>query len=536
MLRITVMSGARAGACFDVSSPIVRIGRAPDNDVAFDPAIDLDASGKHAEIRAEGSQWVLYDLQSRNGLFLASRNMSRVHREPLNTVEQIQFGAQGPRIQVEVLGLPALGMTAPTGHDPAKLQAAQQPPPRPTSPGPIAPTVAPPPLVGASTVTPDAPPPGFGALPPLPMVGPLDPNVPARKPMGQQTLLAHVGAMMQQHKGHSTVEIKAMVDANVQKATSRMRIIVAVLTGAVAIAVVAIVVLASRSPKDPASLRRQLEQLPMNDPKRKEIEAQLAAYSGNNEGAGHQVYEENKGAIFMLVAHRDGSFDKGGFCTAFAVKRTILASNAHCVKAATDMVEGGARIFAHLNESNDGAAKPQMFRVRRFKGHPKYKHNSSTITPDVGLFELASDTAPVSVTLAERAELKRLGTGDPLFVIGFPGRTMDETSPVATFMSSHVGRVTDHLGQHADSFDDGWLVQHEGQTTPGTSGSPIFDGERHVVAINAGGLLESNHEAVYKYAMRIDLIDEVKLGDDDGDDDDDDAPAKKKKKKRGEDE
>jgi S1-C subfamily serine protease len=174
-----------------------------------------------------------------------------------------------------------------------------------------------------------------------------------------------------------------------------------------------------------------------------------------------------------------------------------------------------------------------MFRVRRFKGHPKYKPNSDSITPDVGLFELADDHAPLSVTVADRAELKRLGTGDPLFVIGFPGRTMDETSPVATFMSSHVGRVTDHLGQHADSFEDGWLVQHEGQTTPGTSGSPIFDSERHVVAINAGGLLESNHEAVYKYAMRIDLIEEVKLGDDNEDEGEDGARKKNKERTDG---
>ncbi|MFI5300701.1 MAG: trypsin-like peptidase domain-containing protein [Polyangiales bacterium] len=317
-----------------------------------------------------------------------------------------------------------------------------------------------------------------------------------------------------------------------KKATARMRVIVGVMAFLVVGAVVAIGILVATKPDDPATLRKQLDKLAMNDPKRKEIETKLAAFGGGDSNVGRSVYDENKGAIFMLVAHHGRSFDKGGFCTAFAVKPTILASNAHCAKAARDFVDGGAKIFAHLNESNDGDSKPKMFEIKRFKGHAKYKHNNGSITPDVGLFELAEDEAPSTVTIAERGELKKLGTGDSLYALGFPGRTMDETSPVATFIPSHVGRITDALGQKADSFDDGWLVQHDGPTTPGTSGSPIFDADKHVVAINAGALLESNHEAVYKYAMRIDLIDDIKLGDDDDKKSDDDDSSKKKHKKQ----
>ena len=152
-----------------------------------------------------------------------------------------------------------------------------------------------------------------------------------------------------------------------------------------------------------------------------------------------------------------------------------------------------------------------MFPIARHRGHPKYRHEADQITPDVGLFQLAEGEAPAIVELADKNELKQLGTGDALFAIGFPGRTMNESSPVATFMPTHVGRVTDANGEKADSYADGWLIQHEGQTTPGTSGSPIFDEQGHVVAINAGGLLEANKQAVYKYAMRIDLLKDVDL-------------------------
>jgi len=39
MLRITVLSGARTGARLELAKPVVRMGRAPDNDVAFDPNV-----------------------------------------------------------------------------------------------------------------------------------------------------------------------------------------------------------------------------------------------------------------------------------------------------------------------------------------------------------------------------------------------------------------------------------------------------------------------------------------------------------------
>jgi V8-like Glu-specific endopeptidase len=295
----------------------------------------------------------------------------------------------------------------------------------------------------------------------------------------------------------------------------------------------AIVFLAFRQ-EDPETLRKELEKLSMNDPRRKEIEQKLGEKSPENPDIGHDIYEQNKNALFMLVAHKGKNYERGGFCTAFAIKPRVLASNAHCVRAAEDFEDQGAEIYAHLNESAK-KGKPKMLKVGRHKGHPAYRHNAQNITPDVGLFTLEDEDAGATVTLAPEDQLKRLGTGDALYVLGFPGRTMDEDSPVAVFMFSHVGRITDEFGQKPDKFKDAWLVQHEGQTTPGTSGSPIFNGEGRVVAINAGGLLEQNQQAVYKYAMRIDLLDGIDLSSSSGDDDDDDGESPKKKKKSSDD-
>ena len=538
MLRFTVLSGARTGARFEVGKPVARLGRAPDNDVVFDANVDLDASAHHAEVRGEGVQWILVDLNSRNGVFLPNANMQRVTRHPLPAEEVIQLGPQGPRVGIEVLAPPHTTLMSP--------QPAVQPPIAPAIAsaktayaGPPAPGAGaghtqlaepnPAPYVSEAVVTQPQ-----GAPPPVPNIEPPGPRAPpgpgggGGSPMGQQTLLAHVNALVgQQRHGKSTLEIKALVDQNVQKATGKMRAIIGVLIALVALAGIAIVFLAFRK-EDPETLRKELEKLSMNDPRRKEIEQKLGEKTPENADVGRNIYEANKGALFMLVAHKGKNYEKGGFCTAFAIKPRVLASNAHCVRAAEDFEDQGAEIYAHLNESSK-KGKPKTLKVGRHKGHPAYRHNAQNITPDVGLFTLEDEDAGSTVTIAPEGELKRLGTGDALYVLGFPGRTMDEDSPVAVFMFSHVGRITDEFGQRADKFKDAWLVQHEGQTTPGTSGSPIFNGEGHVVAINAGGLLEQNQQAVYKYAMRIDLLEAIDLSSSSGDDDDDDAPKKKKK-------
>ena len=458
MLRITVLSGARAGTRFESSAERIRVGRAPDNDLVLDPDGDLDASAHHAELRREGGQWWVIDLDSRNGVFaLGPHGEQRFGRVGVSTALEIRLGPNGPRLALEVLGAP------------------------------------PPPLAMAGS---DARPPGLRATKPAPIGG-------------AAPLHEHVVGLVEQRRGRSTREIEALVDRNVAHATGRMRLIIGALTLVVLVAGAALVFLALRR-RDPDALRKELEQLSMTDPRRKEIEKKLGESEGNHDDVGRSVYESNKAALFMLVAHHGTSFEHGGFCTAFAVKPRILASNAHCVRAAEDFEDQGADIYAHLNESSK-KGKPWMFKIGRYKGHPDYRHNAQNITPDVGVFELEEDEASATVKIANAEELERLGTGDSLYVLGFPGRTMDEDSPVAVFMFSHVGRITDELGQRADKFSDAWLVQHEGQTTPGTSGSPIFDAEGHVVAINAGGLLEQNQQAVYKYAMRIDLLAAIDL-------------------------
>ena len=98
MIRLRQTKGADQGREFEFEQDLIRIGRMPDSDVNFDPEVDLDASGRHAEIRNEDGRYLLIDTGSRNGTWL---NGQRIKHAALALGDEIEFGRGGPRIEIE---------------------------------------------------------------------------------------------------------------------------------------------------------------------------------------------------------------------------------------------------------------------------------------------------------------------------------------------------------------------------------------------------------------------------------------------------
>jgi predicted component of type VI protein secretion system len=94
------VSGSRRGQRqeFDLVARI-RFGRHPDNDVAFDAHRDLDASSRHAELRKGGDGYVLRDVGSSNGTFVAGERVAETAIEPGEPV-LVEFGVGGPRVRI----------------------------------------------------------------------------------------------------------------------------------------------------------------------------------------------------------------------------------------------------------------------------------------------------------------------------------------------------------------------------------------------------------------------------------------------------
>jgi len=94
---ITHLSGGYTGQRLVMTKPCITCGRAADNDIVLSPQ-DLRASSHHAVIFAEGSDYVIEDLNSTNGTYVGG---VRVKRAKLKSGDIVQLGRKGPRVLIE---------------------------------------------------------------------------------------------------------------------------------------------------------------------------------------------------------------------------------------------------------------------------------------------------------------------------------------------------------------------------------------------------------------------------------------------------
>jgi hypothetical protein len=508
-LKITHTFGHSAGVVQTVSKDVVRFGRAPDADVVFNADYDRDASAHHAEVRREDGRWFLVDLQSRNGTFLRGQRLA--DRAPLTSGDEITFGLKGPRVRLEYDASAPVPVRAAVPVPVPVPAAAPIPAPRPPAPPP-----APPPPPRAPVYSAPAAPPAHRApAPQRPQSAPALVEAPAAgKRVGQRTMAMMISSAVDAVRGrgpqHSTQELTAHIDRQVDAATAgqkRTTLFLAVLLIGALAGLGGLILWSSQSNDDIDKLRSDLAKLPPEDPRRKDIEGRLGSLHPSNASFGRNLYDRSRKGVFMLAAGGEG------FCTAFAVRPNILATNAHCIFAARRHVGGIVAL------ENEGRAQTS-YSVSNMTPHPGYRDNdANALTPDVGIVTISGKSAIV-LDLATRDELAGSGAGDDVYMIGFPGRLMDASNPAATFLAAHIGRITT-AGGRPGAFAENWLIQHDAPTTAGTSGSPIFNGRGKVIGINAGGYLEGDDETIagkktevvkaspYKFGMRIDLLDAI---------------------------
>ena len=96
-MRVVIahVAGARRGQRQEFPSLTrIRFGRHPDCEVSFDPQRDIDASSRHAELRAVDAGWVLADLGSSNGTFIRLTGPTTI-----KSGDQVRMGDQLLRIE-----------------------------------------------------------------------------------------------------------------------------------------------------------------------------------------------------------------------------------------------------------------------------------------------------------------------------------------------------------------------------------------------------------------------------------------------------
>lgn len=101
-MRVVVdhVAGSRRGQRQELPADRrVQFGRHPGCEVSFDPHKDIDASSRHAELRAVDAGWVLVDLGSSNGTYVEGHRVTEAPM-PRDAPVTIEFGPGGPRVRL----------------------------------------------------------------------------------------------------------------------------------------------------------------------------------------------------------------------------------------------------------------------------------------------------------------------------------------------------------------------------------------------------------------------------------------------------
>jgi V8-like Glu-specific endopeptidase len=300
---VEFLSGARAGQRLSFDAPrTLRFGRHPDNDVAFDPQVDRDASGRHAELRMSHGGYRLFDLGSANGTIVAAQRLSP-EGMAIEGPTEIAFGDAGPRCRVTVLS------EAPGALDPI------------TQREPIAPAL------GPEAFAPTGREQHFGAKT---VAGMLDEALRRARARGRRQGLALAISVA---LAASVVGAAAAMLWRNRPTAMRKELIALVAAQATA------------GDAERAALQQRIDRL------------------AQRLGGGVDVAKRNRDTVFLAVS-RGGI--PHGFCTAFAVAPKRLLTNAHCVDIVDELHRKGAKVDVVPNGGGPARAITAWKRARGF--------------------------------------------------------------------------------------------------------------------------------------------------------------------------
>jgi hypothetical protein len=458
---------------------VVRLGRDPRCEIAFDPFVDLFVSERHAELIFKDERVSIVDVGSSNGTFVNGRRILAGIPEPLSGTDVVELGGdQGPSFRVE------------TDED-------VRPDTRPVLPRRKA---REPEAVSAEAITAR----GGAAAGTTGATGAATAALRGRGSVGRDTL-------------HGLV-----VDITKKERRRTAGILVFVL---LIVGTGAAVVLLNR-PRDTVRETRvesQVETL-VDDPysrlpdRATRLNAALAAA---------------RSSVYVVMERRTdagGEISERPFGTAFSCAPGLLGTNSHVAeefkerRAGVEFVARSAadppvdlRLVAY--RVHPGYAVYGEFRARFTRGIELERFDALKGGCDVAVLEIHADDvarqAP-PLPLASDDDLRAVDVNEPVGYVGFPieGRGLNRARPAPVVSVGRVTSLSDFFLGVAP-FERRQLVAVDAEAGGGASGSPVLGPDGKVLCIVHAVDLKSVQGRRLKtaggqtYGQRIDLLREL---------------------------
>jgi len=443
-IRFQIISGARAGSAEQPVKSYIAVGRHPLSDLRFDAEKDLDVSSRHAAVIERGGEYVVRDLDSKNGTFVNGVRVSG--DQVLRDGDILRFGIEGPTVECRI--------------------DRQETPPPPAPPPPAAPqrrsagsgaTTRIKAEVARQTQTLRLTTGVLTVLLVVVLLGAV--GITSLERRAQRAELAALTARADsvQREAQATIaalefEMRGLADAFREAEAEARRLKTQ---------------LQSASAADKAEVRRLRAELATAETRQ---QAMLAAAHLHY----HSIVRANRQAVALILVEFSEHERVAG--TAFAVRADRVLVTARHVVAGPDGTERPTRIAVKFTDSN------QWFRAE-----------VAAISTDADLALVrAQFRGSVRTVVAMGPPREAPAVGAPVAVIGFPlgldlpmeGQGLDAyAEPTLT-----LGTVTKTLSD---------LIQIDGYGAEGASGSPVFDAEGHLLGVVTGGQAGTGGRVVF---------------------------------------
>ena len=181
----------------------------------------------------------------------------------------------------------------------------------------------------------------------------------------------------------------------------------------------------------------------------------------------------------------------------------VIWTNGHVADALHETLDFIAELFPESVDQIDpvavrsgtraGGAGTYFLDLENVLYHPEYdtELESAAQSPDLAAFRIGASLRDVP-QLLPRDLVTQLRVGQPIGTLGLPGelRELYGTLPVATFKDGTISALRPYSpDEPAVTPENSRMLQHNLDTTGGTSGSAIFDHRGFIIAVNFGSYI-----------------------------------------------